>query len=64
MFSDIFSETQNRPLSYYPVLPDGIIGPGTGTFAIRKGAKFIRPVLFIVLGILLIRVLYDFVTFT
>jgi len=35
------------------------IGAG---FAIRKGAKFIRPMLFIVLGILLIRILYDFLT--
>ena len=35
------------------------IGAG---FAIKKGAKFIRPMLFVVLGILLIKVIYDFVT--
>ena len=34
---------------------------GSG-FAIKKGAKFIRPMLFIVLGILLVKVIYDFVT--
>jgi len=28
-------------------------------FAIKKGAKFIRPMLFIVLGLLLIKVIYD-----
>jgi len=33
------------------------IGAG---FAIKKGAKFIRPMLFVVLGLLLIRVIYDF----
>jgi hypothetical protein len=35
------------------------IGAG---FAIRKGAKFIRPMLFVVLGILLVRLVYDFVS--
>jgi hypothetical protein len=35
------------------------IGAG---FAIRKGAKFIRPMLFIVLAMLLVKVVYDFVT--
>jgi uncharacterized membrane protein YfcA len=34
---------------------------GSG-FAIKKGAKFIRPMLFVVLGLLLIKVIYDFVT--
>jgi len=34
---------------------------GSG-FAIKKGAKFIRPMLFIVLAILLAKVVYDFVT--
>jgi len=37
------------------------IGAG---FAIRKGAKFIRPMLFIVLIMLLIKVIYDFITMT
>jgi len=35
------------------------IGAG---FAIRKGAKFIRPMLFVVLGLLLLRIIYDFLT--
>jgi hypothetical protein len=35
------------------------IGAG---FAIKKGAKFIRPMLFVVLGMLLVKVIYDFVT--
>ena len=34
------------------------IGAG---FAIKRGAKFIRPMLFIVLGMLLVKVIYDFV---
>lgn len=33
---------------------------GSG-FALRKGAKLIRPMLFVVLGILLVRIAYDFV---
>jgi len=33
-------------------------------FAIKKGAKFIRPMLFIVLAILLAKVVYDFVSIT
>ena len=33
---------------------------GSG-FALKKGAKLIRPMLFVVLGILLLRIVYDFV---
>ncbi|MCL2226795.1 MAG: TSUP family transporter [Oscillospiraceae bacterium] len=40
----------------------GIAGNYLGAgFAIKKGAKFLRPMLFVVLGLLLLRVVYDFV---
>jgi len=45
-----------------PAAVFGVAGNYIGSgFAIRKGAKFIRPMLFIVLGMLLIKVIYDFV---
>jgi hypothetical protein len=37
------------------------IGAG---FAIKKGARFIRPMLFVVLAMLLVKVIYDFLTMT
>jgi len=46
-----------------PAAASSIAGNYIGAgFAIKKGAKFIRPMLFIVLGILLIKIVYDFVT--
>jgi len=46
-----------------PAAAFGIAGNYLGSgFAIKKGTKFIRPMLFIVLGILLVKVVYDFVT--
>jgi len=46
-----------------PAAAFGVVGNYLGSgFAIKKGAKFIRPMLFIVLGILLAKVIYDFVT--
>jgi len=48
-----------------PTAVSSIIGNYIGSgFAIRKGAKFIRPMLFVVLGILLVKVIYDFLTIT
>jgi len=47
-----------------PAAVFGVAGNYIGSgFAIRKGARFIRPMLFIVLGMLLIKVVYDFVTY-
>jgi len=44
-----------------PAAASGIVGNYIGAgFAIKKGAKFIRPMLFIVLGILLVKIIYDF----
>ena len=44
-----------------PAAVFGIAGNYLGSgFAIKKGAKFIRPMLFIVLAILLAKVIYDF----
>jgi len=46
-----------------PAAAFGVAGNYLGSgFAIKKGAKFIRPMLFIVLGILLAKVIYDFAT--
>ena len=48
-----------------PAAVFGIAGNYLGSgFAIKKGAKFIRPMLFIVLGILLAKVVYDFLSMT
>ena len=47
-----------------PAAVFGVAGNYIGSgFAIRKGAKFIRPMLFIVLGMLLIKVIYDFASY-
>jgi len=41
----------------------GIAGNYLGSgVAIKKGAKFLRPMLFVVLGLLMIRIIFDFVT--
>ena len=41
----------------------GIAGNYLGSgFAIRKGAKFLRPMLFVVLGLLMARIIFDFAT--
>ncbi|MCL2365964.1 MAG: TSUP family transporter [Oscillospiraceae bacterium] len=41
----------------------GIAGNYLGAgFAIKKGTKFLRPMLFVVLGLLMIRIVFDFVT--
>jgi len=41
----------------------GIAGNYLGAgFAIKKGTKFLRPMLFVVLGLLMIRIIFDFVT--
>jgi len=46
-----------------PAAAFGVVGSYLGSgFAIKKGAKFIRPVLFVALGLLLAKVVYDFVT--
>ena len=46
-----------------PAAVFGVAGNYLGSgFAIKKGAKFIRPMLFLVLGILLARVIYDLIT--
>ena len=46
-----------------PAAAFGVAGNYLGSgFAIKKGARFIRPMLFIVLGILLAKVIYDFAT--
>ena len=46
-----------------PAAVFGILGNYLGAgFAIKKGAKFLRPMLFVVLGLLLLRVVFDFVT--
>jgi len=46
-----------------PAAVFGILGNYLGAgFAIKKGAKFLRPMLFVVLGLLLVRVIFDFVT--
>jgi len=45
-----------------PAAVFGIAGNYLGAgFAIKKGAKFLRPMLFVVLGLLLVRVVFDFV---
>jgi len=39
----------------------GIAGNYLGSgFAIKKGAKFLRPMLFVVLGLMMVKVIYDF----
>ena len=46
-----------------PAAVFGVAGNYLGSgFAIKKGAKFIRPVLFIALALLLAKVIYDFIT--
>ena len=46
-----------------PAAVFGVAGNYIGSgFAIRKGAKFIRPMLFIVLLMLLVKVIYDFIS--
>jgi len=46
-----------------PTAAAGVAGNYIGAgFAIKRGAKFIRPMLFVVLAILLVKVIYDFVT--